>query len=82
MFSTCDLYQYETVDFLNGTVQKHNFLAFTMRDNEKFCGREGENFEMKDFVEEEKTFSIRQYFKEKIVNFALILGVLKVGSQK
>jgi hypothetical protein len=82
MFSTCDFYHYETVDFLNGTVQKHNFLAFTMRDDEKFCGREGKNFEMKDFVEEEKTFSIRQYFKGKIVNFALTLGVLKVGSQK
>jgi hypothetical protein len=82
MFSTCDLYHYETVNYLNGTVQKHNSIAFGMRDIEDFCGREGKNFEMKEFVEEEETFSVRQYLKEKIVNFLLVLGVLKMEANK
>ena len=82
MFSTCDLYHYETVNYLNGTVQKHNSIAFGMRDIEDFCGREGKNFEMKEFVEEEETFSVRQYFKKKIVNFLLVLGVLKMEANK
>jgi hypothetical protein len=63
MFSTCALYHYETVDFLNGTAQKHNSLAFAMRDKEDFCGREGKKFEMKEFVEEEKDISFWEYFK-------------------
>jgi len=82
MFSTCALYHYETVDFLNGTVQKHNSLAFAMRDSENACGRMGKDFEMKEFVEEEETFSVRKYLKEKIVNFALVLGVLKMEANK
>ena len=82
MFSTCDRYHYETVDYLNGTVQKQNSLAFTVRVKEEFCGREGKNFEMKEFVEEEETFSVRQYLKEKIVNFLLVLGVLKMEANK
>jgi hypothetical protein len=82
MFSTCDRYHYETVDYLNGTVKRENSIAFAMRDKEDFCGREGKNFEMKEFVEEEETFSIRQYLKEKIINFALFLGVLKVEAHK
>ena len=82
MFSTCDRYHYETVDYLNGTVKRENSIAFAMRDKEDFCGREGKNFEMKEFVEEEETFSVRQYLKEKIVNFALVLGVLKVEANK
>lgn len=49
MFSTCDRYHYEAVDYLNGTVNRHNSIAFAMRDKEKFCGREGKNFEMKEF---------------------------------
>ena len=82
MFSTCALYHYETVDFLNGTVQKHNSLAFAMRDIENSCGIMGKDFEMKEFVEEEETFSIRKYLKEKIVNFALVLGVFKMEANK
>jgi hypothetical protein len=83
MFSTCALYHYETVDYLNGTVNRHNSIAFGIRDKEDLCGHEGKNFEMKEFVEEEeKTFSIRQYLKEKIVNFALVLGVLKMEANK
>ena len=82
MFSTCALYHYETVDFLNGTVQKHNSLALAMRDSENACGRMGKDFEMKEFVEEEETFSVRKYFKEKIVNFLLVLGVLKMEAHK
>jgi hypothetical protein len=82
MFSTCDRYHYETVNYLNGTVEKHNSLAFGMRDIEDLCGREGKNFEMKEFVEEEETFSVRQYLKEKIVNFLLVLGVLKMEANK
>jgi hypothetical protein len=80
MFSTCTLYQYqyETLDYFNGKVTKHNSLAFAMRESKDHCGREGKNFEMGEFVEEEETFSIRQYLKEKIINFALFLGVLKV----
>jgi hypothetical protein len=53
-----------------------------MRDSENACGRMGKDFEMKEFVEEEETFSIRQYLKEKIVNFALVLGVLKMETNK
>jgi predicted RNA-binding protein YlqC (UPF0109 family) len=82
MFSTCDRYHYETVDYFNGKVTKYNSLALAMRDKEKFCGREGKNFEMKEFVEEEETFSVRKYLKEKIVNFALVLGVLKMEANK
>ena len=78
MFSTCALYRYENIDDFNGEVTKHNSLAFAMRDSEDHCGREGKNFEMREFVEEEETFSIGQYLKEKIINFALFLGVLKV----
>ena len=82
MFCTCALYHYETVDYLNGTVNRYNSLAFAMRDKEKSCGREGKNFEMKEFVEEEETFSVRKYLKEKIVNFLLVLGVLKMEANK
>ena len=82
MFSTCDRYHYETVDYLNGTVNRHNSIAFAMRDSENACGRMGKNFEMKEFVEEEETFSVRKYLKEKIVNFALVLGVLKMEANK
>jgi hypothetical protein len=78
MFSTCALYRYENVDYFNGKVTKHNSLALAMRLRKDHCGREGKNFEMKEFVEEEETFSIRQYLKEKVINFALVLGVLKV----
>ncbi len=65
MFSTCALYQYENVDYFNGTVTKHNALALAMRDKEEYCGREGKHFEQKEFVEEE-TFSFRQYIKQKL----------------
>jgi len=82
MFSTCDRYYYETVDYLNGTVTRNNSLALAVRDKEEFCGREGKNFEMKEFVEEEETFSVRQYLKEKIVNFLLVLGVLKMEANR
>ena len=83
MFSTCDLYHYETeVDYLNGTVKRENSLAFVVRDKEEFCGREGKYFEMKEFVEEEETFSVKKYLKEKIVNFLLVLGVLKMEANK
>jgi hypothetical protein len=82
MFSTCDRYYYETVDYLNGTVKRHNSIVFVVRDKEEFCGREGKDFEMKEFVEEEKTFSVRQYLKEKIVNFLLVLRVLKMEANK
>jgi hypothetical protein len=37
---------------------------------------------MKEFVEEEETFSVRQYLKEKIVNFLLVLGVLKMEANR
>ena len=85
MFSTCALYQYqyETLDYFNGKVTKYNSLALAMRESKNHCGRDGKDFEMKEFVEEEeKTFSIRQYLKEKIVNFALVLGVLKIEAHK
>jgi hypothetical protein len=65
MFSTCALYQYENVDYFNGTVTKHNALALAMRDKEQYCGREGKNFEQKQYVEEE-IFSFRQYIKQKL----------------
>jgi len=79
MFSTCALYQYEEVDYFNGKVMEYNCLALAMRDSENSCGRDGKDFEMKEFVEEkEETFSVRQYLKEKVVNFLLVLGVLKV----
>jgi len=82
MFSTCALYQYETLDYFNGKVTKYNSLALAMRESKNHCGREGKNFEMKEFVEEEETFSVRKYLKKKIVNFALVLGVLKMEANK
>lgn len=78
IFSTCALYFYETVDYFNGEVMQHNSLAIAMREDDNFCGREGKKFIQKEFVEEKETFSVRQYLKEKIVNFLLVLGVLKV----
>jgi hypothetical protein len=63
MFSTCTLYHYETVDYLNGTVNRHNSIAFGIRDSENACGRMGKDFEMKEFVEEEKDISFWEYFK-------------------
>jgi hypothetical protein len=51
IFSTCALYQYETVvDYFNGTVTKQNFLVVSVRDNEDCCGREGKNFEQREVV--------------------------------
>jgi hypothetical protein len=78
IFSTCDRSYYETVDYFNGKVTRHDALALSCREKEELCGREGKDFEMKEFVEEEENFSVRQYLKEKIVNFLLVLGVLKV----
>jgi hypothetical protein len=63
MFSTCALYQYETLDYFNGKVTKYNSLALAMRENKNHCGRDGKNFEMKEFVEEEKDISFWEYFK-------------------
>lgn len=57
MFSTCALYEYETVDYFNGKVTKYNSLALDMRDSEDHCGREGKDFEQREVVEEEETFS-------------------------
>jgi hypothetical protein len=34
-----------------------------MRDKEDRCGRDGKDFEMKEFVEEEETFSYRKWLK-------------------
>jgi hypothetical protein len=82
MFSTCALYEYETVDYFNGKVTKYNALALAMRDKEDRCGRDGKDFEMKEFVEEEETFSVRQYLKEKVLNFFFVLGVLKMEANK
>jgi hypothetical protein len=78
MFSTCALYKYEERDYFNGKVTEYNSLAFAMRDSEDHCGRDGKYFEQREVVEEEETFSVRQYLKEKVVNFLLVLGVLKV----
>ena len=63
MFSTCALYQYEKVDYFNGKVKKYNSLALAMRDSEDHCGRDGKDFEMKEFVEEEEDISFWEYFK-------------------
>ena len=82
MFSTCALYKYEQLDYFNGKVSEYNCLALAMRDSENACGRDGKDFEQKEFVEEEKTFSVKQYLKEKIVNFLFVLGVLKLEEQK
>jgi hypothetical protein len=63
-------------------VTKYNALALAMRDKEDRCGRDGKDFEMKEFVEEEETFSVRQYLKEKVLNFFFVLGVLKMEANK
>ena len=63
MFSTCALYEYETVDYFNGKVTKYNSLALAMRDSEDHCGRDGKDFEQKEFVEEEEDISFWEYFK-------------------
>jgi hypothetical protein len=67
MFSTCALYQYEEVDYFNGKVTKYNALALAMRDKEDRCGRDGKDFEMKEFVEEEEeTFTTGKKLKNLI----------------
>ncbi len=63
MFSTCALYQYEQIDYFNGKVSEYNCLALAMRDSENACGREGKDFEQKEFVEEEEDISFWEYFK-------------------
>ena len=64
IFSTCALYQYyEKVDYFNGKVSEYNCLALAMRDSEDHCGRDGKDFEMKEFVEEEEDISFWEYFK-------------------
>jgi hypothetical protein len=63
MFSTCALYQYENVDYFNGTVTKHNALALAMRDKEQYCGREGKNFEQREVPVEIKKSSKWDHFK-------------------
>jgi hypothetical protein len=64
MFSTCALYHYEKVDYFNGKVTEYNSLALVIRASKDHCGREGKDFEEKEFVEEEEeTFSYRKWFK-------------------
>ena len=48
IFSTCALYQYEIINYLNGTVTKQNFLAESVRGDERFCGKDGKNFEQRE----------------------------------
>ena len=78
----CKFHTFERPDYINGRINKIDMIAFDAREKEKFCGREGKNFEMKEFVEEEETFSVRKYLKENIVNFLLVLGVLKKEANK
>lgn len=63
IFGTCKMFCYETADYFNGTVTKHNSLAYAMRDSEKHCGREGKWFEQREVVKEEETFSYRKWLK-------------------
>jgi hypothetical protein len=63
MFSTCDLYHYETVDYFNGTVTRNNPLALACRQDEKLCGRAGRGFEQREATEEPESFSYREWLK-------------------
>ena len=63
MFSTCAIYYYEKVDYINGEVRRYNSLALAMRESEDRCGRDGKDFEAKEFVKEEETFSYRKWLK-------------------
>jgi hypothetical protein len=63
MFSTCARSYYETVDYFNDKVTRHDALALACREKEEICGRDGKNFEMKEFVEEEEDISFWEYFK-------------------
>ena len=81
-FPVCKFHYFETPDYVSGVVYKINRFCPDTRKNQDLCGHEGKNFEMKEFVEEEETFSVRKYLKEKIVNFALVLGVFKMEANK
>lgn len=63
IFSTCAIHYYEKVDYFNGEVRRYNSLALAMRESEDRCGRDGKDFEMKEFVEEEEDISFWEYFK-------------------
>ena len=63
IFSTCAIHYYEKVDYLNGEVRRYNSLALAMRESEDRCGRDGKDFEVKEFVEEEEDISFWEYFK-------------------
>lgn len=63
IFSTCDRYFYETVNYFEGTVTKHNSLALACRDKEELCGREGKDFEQRETPVEVKKMSKWQHFK-------------------
>jgi hypothetical protein len=59
----CEFHTFERPDYINGHINKIDMIAFDAREKEKYCGREGKNFEMKEFVEEEKDISFWEYFK-------------------
>ncbi len=66
MFSTCARSYYETVDYLNGKVTRHDALAFACRKKEEICGRDGKNFEQREVPVEVPRVSARTQLKNLI----------------
>ena len=63
----CKFHTFERPDYINGHINKIDMIAFDAREKEKYCGREGKNFEMKEFVEEEEeTFTTGKKLKNLI----------------
>jgi hypothetical protein len=59
----CKIHYFEEPDYINGIMDKIEMIAINARENEKRCGPEGKDFEQREVVEEEETFSYRKWIK-------------------
>ena len=44
----CKFHTFERPDYINGRINKIDMIAFDAREKEKYCGREGKNFEQRE----------------------------------
>jgi hypothetical protein len=74
----CKFHYFEKPNYIHGTIEKINMLAFQARESETRCGAVGKNFEQREIDEkEEKYFSLREYLKTKVFNLLYVLGLTK-----
>jgi len=69
-FPVCKFHYFETPDYVSGVVYKINRFCPDTRKNQDLCGHEGRDFEQREVVEEQETFSYRKWIK----GFLLTLG--------